>query len=143
MNEFRTLGGKVVCKQCRAKSKRSQKRCRNPAMKNGCCALHGGKSTGARTKEGRARIAKVHTVHGRESRQARRDTSASLAEIRYLEELAFLTGMFPPGTEHIRGRKPIGMSVASEQLRHLTRLVKEDREEAILQIIRNKIESSV
>jgi hypothetical protein len=38
--------------------------CRQPAMKNGRCRMHGGLSTGPRTPEGRARCAAARTIHG-------------------------------------------------------------------------------
>ena len=38
--------------------------CGQPAMPNGRCRLHGGKSTGARTEAGRARLRTLHTKHG-------------------------------------------------------------------------------
>ncbi len=38
--------------------------CQQPAMKNGRCRFHGGKSTGPRTAEGRARCRQVNVVHG-------------------------------------------------------------------------------
>jgi hypothetical protein len=38
--------------------------CRQPAMKNGRCRMHGGLSTGPRTAEGRARCAAVRRTHG-------------------------------------------------------------------------------
>ncbi len=41
--------------------------CRAPAMANGRCRLHGGKSTGPRTAEGLARSRKAHYKHGRYS----------------------------------------------------------------------------
>jgi hypothetical protein len=49
--------------------------CRQPAMKNGRCRMHGGKSTGPRTKEGRERCRQArlktgeHTVESIESRR--------------------------------------------------------------------------
>jgi hypothetical protein len=39
-------------------------RCQQPAMTNGRCRLHGGKSTGARTEAGRERLRHIHTTHG-------------------------------------------------------------------------------
>lgn len=42
-------------KQCGATGKRSGLPCVQPAMKNGRCRFHGGKSTGAKTPMGRAR----------------------------------------------------------------------------------------
>lgn len=38
--------------------------CRQPAMKNRRCRLQGGKSTGAKTEEGRWRIKKANMKHG-------------------------------------------------------------------------------
>ncbi len=38
--------------------------CRSPAMGNGRCRMHGGLSTGPRTPEGLARLARARTVHG-------------------------------------------------------------------------------
>ena len=46
---------------------------------SGCCHLHGGKSTGPRTDEGRARIAAAHFKHGNRTKQAiakRRESAA-------------------------------------------------------------------
>ncbi len=40
-------------KPCGATSKRSGLPCSQPAMKNGRCRFHGGKSTGAKTLEGK------------------------------------------------------------------------------------------
>jgi len=42
-------------KQCGATGKRSGLPCVQPAMKNGRCRFHGGKSTGAKTPMGRAK----------------------------------------------------------------------------------------
>ncbi len=41
-----------------------------PAMKNGRCRLHGGKSTGPLTKAGKERIAQAHLRHGRLTKEA-------------------------------------------------------------------------
>jgi hypothetical protein len=38
--------------------------CQQPAMPNGRCRLHGGKSTGPRTAEGLERIRAARTTHG-------------------------------------------------------------------------------
>ena len=101
-----TAGGRIRCLRCRAKSKRTGNQCGAPAM-NGkfVCAAHGGRSTGARTAEGRARCAAARTTHGRETRQARRNLSEGLFEVRNLEEVARLIGLItgprspgrPPG----------------------------------------------
>src|SRR5688572_17099651 len=41
--------------RCKAKRKRDGKPCQGPAMANGCCRMHGGKSTGPKTVDGRER----------------------------------------------------------------------------------------
>ena len=140
-NTFLTLGGRVECTQCHAKSKRTQQRCKAPAIRGkSVCRFHGGKSTGPKTKAGRARIAAAHTVHGRETRQKRADTSAALAELHQLEQLGFTCGLYPEGTERMRGRKPKGMTGAAVQLSYLHNLVREERKEAILEIVRKRME---
>jgi hypothetical protein len=55
---------------CRAKTRSGTacKRAGNPI--NGRCHLHGGKSTGPRTEEGRARIAAAQFKHGNRSKAA-------------------------------------------------------------------------
>jgi len=49
---------------CGAKSKRTGLPCRQPAMKNGRCRLHGGKSTGAKTEKGIQAIRNANIKHG-------------------------------------------------------------------------------
>ena len=61
MTNYTTLGGRVTCTQCNAQSKRTKLRCCAPAIKGKTkCRFHGGKSTGAKTAEGRARIPAAH-----------------------------------------------------------------------------------
>ena len=79
-------------------------------------------------------------MHGRETRQKRADTSAKLAELHQLEQLGFTCGLYPEGTERMRGRKPKGMSVAAVQLSYLHNLIREERREAILEIVRKRME---
>jgi hypothetical protein len=94
----------VTCTQCNALSKRSRQRCKAPAIKGKTkCRFHGGKSTGAKTAEGLARIAEAHTVHGRETRAIRAERSAKLAELYELEILGRSIGMFEGS---MVGRKP-------------------------------------
>jgi len=50
---------------CGARSKRNEGRpCKQPAMSNGRCRLHGGKCTGPRTHEGLKRSQKARFKHG-------------------------------------------------------------------------------
>ena len=102
--KYTTLGGHVTCTQCSAKSKGSQERCRNPAMKGkNTCLHHGGRSRGSITISGRARQIAANTIHGRETRAIRKERSAKLAELYELEMLGRELGLVNGG---MVGRKP-------------------------------------
>ena len=91
---LKTAGGRIRCLRCRARSKRTGNQCAAPAMAGKfVCKTHGGRSTGPRTAEGRARCAAAKTVHGRETRAARRELSEELVHLAALEELARFLGM--------------------------------------------------
>jgi len=69
-------------RRCGAKT-RAGGACQNPAIKDRSrCKLHGGKSTGPRTPEGKARVAVAHTKHGRRSRAHMEKVKAINAELR-------------------------------------------------------------
>lgn len=115
MSMLELAGGRIKCRQCDAKSKRSQERCRAPAMKGKTkCATHGGKSTGPKTAAGKARCAEAHTTHGRESRSARENRSIKGAELSALESFCHDKGMMI-GTR-TRGRKSKHYPQAQQQL---------------------------
>ena len=57
-------GNPHLAPRCGAKVRATGCACRAPAMANGRCRCHGGKSTGPRTAEGRASVARAHTTHG-------------------------------------------------------------------------------
>jgi hypothetical protein len=57
-------GDYLAAPRCGAKT-RAGCACRQPAMTNGRCRLHGGKSTGARTADGRRRAGAARLIHGR------------------------------------------------------------------------------
>jgi len=65
--------------RCGAKTRRGTA-CQRPAnKKNGRCKLHGGASTGLKTKEGRARISDANLRHGRYTKdklEKRRENAA-------------------------------------------------------------------
>lgn len=87
-------GGRTRCRRCAAKCKSTQERCRAPAVKGKrVCRLHGGKSTGPRSDEGRGRCAEAKTIHGRETRSVRRQRAIALAELRQIEEIGFQHGI--------------------------------------------------
>ena len=115
LNQLLTLGGRIQCNQCQAKSKRSGVQCLGPAVKGKkVCRMHGGMSTGANTPEGRQRCIDAKTTHGQETAHARMERSLRSARLAVLESvghaLGFLTG---PRT---RGRKPTKMAKAYPEL---------------------------
>jgi hypothetical protein len=75
------------------------------------CRAHGGKSTGPKTPEGKARIAAAQTTHGRETRAIRQERSRQLAYLAALEEFARVLGMIS-GPES-PGRKASYLEAAS------------------------------
>ncbi len=102
-----TCGGTIRCRRCQAKGKATQQQSKAPAVRGkSVCRVHGGRSTGPRTEEGRQRCAEAKTVHGREKRAIRKTRQASLIRLAGLEALGrakgFITG---PKT---RGPKPGG-----------------------------------
>ncbi len=83
-----TICGDTLALRCKAKSKRTGKRCRQAASKmNTTCKYHGGASTGPRTEAGRKRCADARTIHGEETRELRRLHSQKVAEFRILERV--------------------------------------------------------
>ena len=103
---FLTLGGRIRCLQCQAKSKRTKQQCRAPASKGKTkCRFHGGSSTGPKTAEGRQRCAEAKLTHGNETRKARTDRAEAMRRLRALEQLGHALGiMHGP---RMPGRKPI------------------------------------
>ena len=57
-------------KRCGARNRRGTA-CQCPAMRNGRCRLHGGLSTGPKTREGLERIRRAVTKHGMCSKEAK------------------------------------------------------------------------
>jgi len=58
----------LAAPRCGAKTRKGTP-CQAPAMANGRCRLHGGKSTGPRTPEGLERARMARWIHGRRSRR--------------------------------------------------------------------------
>ncbi len=118
-----TGGGKIRCRRCLAKSVHTNEQCGRPALKTSStqkCQYHGGRSTGPKTAEGKARIAAAHTQHALETRVKRAERSAASARLSQLEDAAYLLGMMtgPRG----RGRKARGY-VPVKTLEDATRLM--------------------
>lgn len=83
-----TAGGRILCRRCHAKSKRTKKQCGAPAMKGKqVCKTHGGRSTGPRTEAGKAMVAAAHWKHGNETRAKRKLASEVSARLKLYAEL--------------------------------------------------------
>ncbi|MGY8990736.1 MAG: HGGxSTG domain-containing protein [Rhodospirillales bacterium] len=71
------LGAKWPGQRCLAKTRQGTP-CQNPVVTDrNRCRMHGGKSNGPRTVEGKARSIAAHTKHGRRSR-------AHVEKVRYI-----------------------------------------------------------
>ena len=89
-----TLGGRIRCLQCAAKSKRTGNQCRAPAAKGKTkCRFHGGASTGPKTDQGRKRCAEAKTIHGNETRKARAERAEGMRRLRELEDFGYALGI--------------------------------------------------
>jgi hypothetical protein len=104
-----TAGGKVVCARCTAKSKRSGEQCKKPALKTSRtqkCEFHGGRSTGPKTAEGKARQRAAVLKTGDYTKEAMEDKARSVRVLHGLEDAMYVLNMTTmPRT---RGRKPLG-----------------------------------
>ena len=104
---LKTLGGRITCQRCQARSKRTKLQCGAPALRNkNVCLKHGGRSTGPRTEEGRQRCAEAKTIHGNETRKARTERALAMRRLRVLEDLGhalgFMNGARAPGRKNLK-----------------------------------------
>ena len=115
---LQTLGGRVTCERCQARSKRTGLQCKAPAISGKSkCRFHGGKSTGPKTPEGQQRCAQVRTTHGQQTTSMRIERSLASSRLAMLEEIGHgLKMMSGPRT---RGRKPDRMGEAYPELQAL------------------------
>ena len=118
---LKTLGGRITCQRCLARSKRTKLQCRAPAIKGKLvCKTHGGRSSGPKTEAGRQRCAEAKTVHGRETRKARSERSLGSAQLAVLEEIGFELGLM--SGDRSRGVKPHRMADAYPELQALLKV---------------------
>ncbi len=74
-----TGGGKITCKRCTAKSKRSGEQCKKPALRGkAVCEFHGGRSTGPKTEAGKARQRAAVLKTGAYTKAAMEDRARSV-----------------------------------------------------------------
>ena len=104
-----TAGGRITCLRCTAMSKHSREQCRKPALKvskTQKCQFHGGRGSGPKTAEGKARVGAAHLVHGNETKALRRERSQKAAELLQLEDVMHVARMTT--ATRTAGRKPAG-----------------------------------
>ena len=117
---LKTLGGRVICQRCQAKSKRTKLQCSAPALKGKrVCKTHGGRSTGPNTEAGRQRCVEAKTIHGRETREARSERSLASARLAVLEQAGHELGFM--GGTRTRGIKPQKMGQVLPELQEAVR----------------------
>jgi hypothetical protein len=101
-----TAGGRIICRQCQAMSKRTRLQCKAPAIKSkNVCRSNGGLSTGPKTETGRRRCAEAKTVHGNETRSKQAERGRKAAELHRLVDLGNAIGLFNDKAA-LRGRQP-------------------------------------
>ena len=77
--------------RCGARTRR-QTPCRGPAMRNGRCRMHGGTSTGPRTKAGLKRSRRARWKHGAYSQKVRAERREARRLLQALRALVSLEG---------------------------------------------------
>jgi len=78
------LGVNWPGQRCLAKTRRGMP-CQNPVVTDrNRCRMHGGKSTGPRTSEGKARVIAANTKHGQRSKAHVARVKAINAELRHI-----------------------------------------------------------
>ena len=104
-----TAGGRITCLRCSAMSKRTRLQCAKPALnisKTQKCQFHGGKSTGPKSAEGKARIAAAHLKYGNETVAIRTERAQKSLLLAKLEDVLHVADM--SSARRTRGRKPNG-----------------------------------
>jgi hypothetical protein len=131
ISEFLVLaGGNIRCIRCTAMSKRTKLQCARPALAASTtqkCQFHGGRGSGPKTAEGKARIGAAHFKHGHETNQNRLERSQASLRLAQLEDLMYVLDMTsaartpgrkPGGYRKIRTYEEAGMFIASQVLHH-------------------------
>ncbi|MFM9038774.1 MAG: HGGxSTG domain-containing protein [Betaproteobacteria bacterium] len=101
-------GGRITCLRCTARAKSSQAQCRKAALRisrTQKCRLHGGKSKGPVTAEGKRKSAIAPLKTGRFTKEAILRDSSSRVTLRQLRDAMVVLAM-AQGMKKLRGRKP-------------------------------------
>ncbi len=102
-------GGYIRCLRCTAMSKRTKLQCARPALKvskTAKCQFHGGRGSGPKTVEGKARIGAARLKHGHETNKNRLERSQASLRLAQLEDLMYVLDMTTAA--RTPGRKPGG-----------------------------------
>ena len=89
-------GGHIRCLRCTAQSKRTKLQCARPALKvskTAKCQFHGGRGSGPKTVEGKARIGAAHLKHGNDTNKNRQERSQASLRLAQLEDLMYVLDM--------------------------------------------------
>jgi hypothetical protein len=70
------------------------------------CRTHGGASTGPRTEQGQAKCAEAKTVHGKSTREKRKQNAVTSTKLLLLRDLGIKLGMFGDQPTGLPGRRP-------------------------------------
>lgn len=81
--------------RCGAKN-RAHNACRAPAMRNGRCRMHGGRSTGPKTAEGHKKSQSANLIHGEYSAQAKEQKRRFVTALREFRVWAKLNRIRKP-----------------------------------------------
>jgi len=92
LEKYVTLFGQdTPAPRCQAQSKRSKQQCRKAAIRGKqVCRIHGGKSTGPRTEQGRKRCAEAKTVDGWDTRKIREIRAEKFLEMKALANMVMI-----------------------------------------------------
>lgn len=106
-SKISTAGGKIYCSRCQAHSKRTKLQCGKPALKGkSVCQFHGGRSTGTKTKAGKARQKAAVTKSGNYTKESCETRASSMRMLCGLEDALYILKM--TDAPRTRGRKPLG-----------------------------------
>lgn len=102
-----TAGKRITCSRCQATSKRTKLQCGRPALRGkSVCDFHGGKSTGAKTKEGKERSRQANIKSGKYTQESRQHHNRALLNLAYMEDMMHILKM--TSADRTRGPKPTG-----------------------------------
>ena len=99
--------GKTLVPRCQATNRRGEQ-CAKTAIKNkSVCRNHGGRSSGARTEEGKRRSREANLIHGERSVQGMHRAREDSVRIRQLADAVRVLGL-AANVNRVRGKWPEG-----------------------------------